>query len=511
MRTVRLVVWAYAAAFASVIPAAEPRPFSIQVVDADTQRGVPLVELTTTSQVRYITDSAGWASIDEPGLNGQKVFFSVKSHGYEFPADGFGFRGRALEVKPGGEARLEIKRVNIAERLYRVTGEGIYHDSVRLGKPTPIEQPLLNAQVTGQDSAQAVIYRGKIHWFWGDTNQVRYPLGNFRTSGAVSDLPGQGGLDPAVGVNLRYFVDPAGFSKKMCPFDPPEGVVWIDGAAVVLDESGRERLVAHFTRLKGLGEMLEHGAVVYNDERDEFERAAAFDFADLNHCPHGQSLAHREGDVDYVYFGKPFPNVRVRRTLAAVLDASQYEAFTCLPDGTAPGALQARIERGAGGRPHYRWTKRAPPLRSEDERRLIAKGAIKEAEARWQPVDTESGKRVAIHFGSVRWNPWRQRWIMIAAEQGGTSFLGETWYAEARDLTGPWTKARKLVTHDRYSFYNPVHHPFFDQEGGRVIYFEGTYAHTFSGNDEQTPRYEYNQIMYRVDLADPRLAPAHSD
>ena len=27
----------------------------------------------------------------------------------------------------------------------------------------------------------------------------------------------------------------------------------------------------------------------------------------------------------------------------------------------------------------------------------------------------------------------------------------------------------------------------------------------FSGNDEATPRYEYNQIMYKLDLADPRL------
>lgn len=487
------------------------RPFAIQVVDAETRRGVPLVELTTTSQVRYVTDSAGWAAIDEPGLSDKKAFFSVQSHGYEFPADGFGFRGRTLEVRPGGDARLEIKRVNIAERLYRVTGAGIYHDSIRLGKSAPLEQPLLNAQVTGQDSVQAALYRGKIHWFWGDTNQVRYPLGNFRTSGAVSEFPGTGGLDPSVGVNLRYFTDAAGFSKKMCPLDPPDGVVWIDGVAVVPDTNGRERLVAHFTRLKGLGEMLEHGAAVYNDDRDEFERAATFEFADLSRCPHGQSLVHRDGDVEYQYFGNPFPNVRVRRTLAAVLDPREYESFTCLADGTTAGARAKAIERDEAGQPNYRWTKLAPPLRPEEERRLIADGAIKDAEARWQPVDAGSSKPVAIHYGGVRWNPWRQRWIMIAAEQGGTSFLGETWYAEARDLTGPWPKARKLVTHDRYSFYNPVHHPFFDQEGGRVIYFEGTYTHTFSGNEQQTPRYDYNQIMYRLDLSDPRLAAAYVD
>jgi hypothetical protein len=53
-----------------------------------------------------------------------------------------------------------------------------------------------------------------------------------------------------------------------------------------------------------------------------------------------------------------------------------------------------------------------------------------------------------------------------------------------------------------------VHHPFFDQDGGRTIYFEGTYCNTFSGNPEQTARYDYNQVMYRLDLADPRLGAA---
>ena len=45
--------------------------------------------------------------------------------------------------------------------------------------------------------------------------------------------------------------------------------------------------------------------------------------------------------------------------------------------------------------------------------------------------------------------------------------------------------------------------------GGRIIYFEGTYTNTFSGNPQPTPRYEYNQMMYRLDLADERLAVTH--
>ncbi len=79
------------------------------------------------------------------------------------------------------------------------------------------EQPLLNGQVAGQDSAQSVVYRGKIYWFWGDTSRQSYPLGNFGTSGATSELPGKGGLEPSVGIDLTYFVDAEGFSRPMLP------------------------------------------------------------------------------------------------------------------------------------------------------------------------------------------------------------------------------------------------------------------------------------------------------
>ena len=43
------------------------RYFSIKVVDAATGRGVPLVELTTVDNERYLTDSAGFVAFREPG------------------------------------------------------------------------------------------------------------------------------------------------------------------------------------------------------------------------------------------------------------------------------------------------------------------------------------------------------------------------------------------------------------------------------------------------------------
>src|SRR5436190_11049649 len=159
---------------ALAISADAARPFAIEVVDDQTGRGVPLVELTTTSGVTYVTDSAGLVALDEPGVKNQQVFFHVKSHGYEAPTDGFGFRGVRLDVKPGGAAKVSIKRLNIAERLYRVTGEGIYRDSAMLGREPPTKQPLLNANVSGSDSVVNAVYRGRLYWFWGDTNRPGY-------------------------------------------------------------------------------------------------------------------------------------------------------------------------------------------------------------------------------------------------------------------------------------------------------------------------------------------------
>ena len=70
---------------------------------------------------------------------------------------------------------------------------------------------------------------------------------------------------------------------------------------------------------------------------------------------------------------------------------------------------------------------------------------------------------------------------------------------------GPWHSAVKIASHPRYSFYNPVHHAFLDAEGGRIIYFQGTYSLEFSGNPLAPARYDYNQVMYRLDLSDERL------
>lgn len=490
----------------TLVICAEPgsRPLAIEVLDEQTGRGVPLVELTTTSGVSYVTDSAGLVAFDEPGLMDRRVFFSVKSHGYEARKDGFGFAGVALDVTRGGSATIKLKRLNIAERLYRVTGQGIYRDSILLGRQPPIDRPLLNALVMGSDSVQNAVFRGRLYWFWGDTNRPAYPLGNFHTPGATSRLPADGGLDPAVGINLAYFTGPDGFAKATGKM-PGDGPTWIEGLTVLKDAEGRERLFAAYAKIRPPLSTYRRGICAWNEEKQEFEPVIDHD-PDQPLIPFGHPVVRRaeEGNDrnEHVYFGDPFPLIRVRATVDDFLKLDRYEAYTCLKSGA--NAEDAELDREEGGRLRYAW-KRGVRTVGEIEPQLIRSGKMKPDEALIQLHDRTTGKTVRAHRGSVNWNAYRRKWIAIFCEQFGTSPLGEIWYAEADFPEGPWTDCVKVVTHDKYSFYNPKQHPYFDQQDGRIVYFEGTYTQTFSGGEQRTPRYDYNQIMYRLDLADERL------
>ena len=486
----------------------DKRFFQIQVVDEATGRGVPLVELRTVNNIRYFTDSHGIVAFYEPGLMDRDVFFFVESHGYEFSKDGFGFRGMRLKTSRGGGTVIKIKRLNIAERLYRVTGQGIYRDSVLTGEAVPLANPLLNGQVMGQDSAFTCLYRGRLFWMWGDTARPSYPLGNFAMSGAVSDLPRHGGLDPAVGVDLRYYVAEDGFSRPVSPLKEP-GLVWLDGLITVKDNEGRQRMVAKYARLKSMTEILERGLVIFNDATQSFEPLVRSGVEFLPYSNSGRAFAVNVDGRKYYYFATPFPlavRMRVQAEWDDVIDANRYEVLTALAAKKSDGRHAPPLDLGSSKTP-YRWVRFADLMGGNTSAKTSVIQALKQAKQDVHLYDIESGKQVSPHNGSVYFNAYRQRWIMIFVQQfGESSFLGELWYAEADTPVGPWVYARKIVTHNKYSFYNPKHHPFFDQQGGRLIYFEGTYTFTFSGSAENaTPRYDYNQIMYRLDLDDERL------
>lgn len=468
------------------------KPFVIEVTDADTGRPVPLVELRTTNHLRYVTDNAGVIAFDEASLMGTEVFFGVTGHGYEVPKDGFGIRGVRLTPKAGETTSVKVKRLNLAERVRRVTGDGLYAESVKAGREVPFDTSGTNARVLGCDSVFMVPYGDRLFWVWGDTTQAKYPLGNFSTTAATTTVK----LDPEKGYQFDYLDDGKGFVKGAVPM-PGQGPTWVEGLVVLPGKDGKERLWCECVKVDTKMTPKARGLAVYDDAKKEFVQHTEVPLSTLI-LPTGHTFKHTDGGTEYVYFGNPFPLVRVPSTEAAFTDLSKYEAFTCLKPGSA--AAKPEIDRDEKGRAKYEWRKNAPPLSPEDEAKLIRQKVLSADEAKVQLKDAK-GAVLVMHRGSVNWNAYRKKWVMIANQIFGTeSNLGEVWYAEADSPTGPWGTAVKILTHDRKDFYNPCHHPQFDRDGGRVIYFEGTYTNTFSGNPDQTPRYEYNQILYRLDL-----------
>jgi hypothetical protein len=129
----------------------------------------------------------------------------------------------------------------------------------------------------------------------------------------------------------------------------------------------------------------------------------------------------------------------------------------------------------------------------------------------WEPLEpqlalasAQDGKPVKPHSGSIAWSAFRKRWVTVFMQSfGKPSVFGELWYAEADAPEGPWGKAVKVLSHDNYTFYNPRLHPEVTPPESPILLFEGSYTAQFANNPPKTPRYDYTQILYRLDLDDP--------
>jgi hypothetical protein len=466
---------------------AELKPFGVRAVDSVTGRGIPMVELRSVSEWRGFTDSAGWLAIDDPVFEGAAVFFHVSSPGYEFPRDGLGQVGVVLHPRVGQTAEIKLARRQKAERIARLTGEGIYAESHRLGLPAPHRYPLINSLVTGQDSAQATVLGNRVYWFWGDTNRLRYPLGHFGTAGATTPFPVA--LHDGVPVpDFSYWTDDEGFSRPVFRLGK-SGLVWMDGLCAVPDESGATRLVCHFSHRQSLAKQIGHGIATWNPTTSEFEVVRQLEPDETWRHPSGHAVKLVEGSAEYVGFGDPFVNVRVPARFEAVISPIKYEALSWInePDGSV----------------QPRWRPLAEPLTQAREQEQIKAGTCPPDRALLQVVDEQTRQVILLHRGSVSYNAFRQAWVMIANRHGGNSLLGEVHFLEAPTAIGPWTTASLIATHGGYSFYNPVHHSFLDQQDGRILFFEGTFTAMFSGKTDKIPRYEYNQMLYRLELSSP--------
>lgn len=457
--------------------------FGIHVVDDENGQGIPLAELTTVNEIRLVTDNAGWAAFAEPGLMEHEVWFTLSSPGYEKAKDGFGYAGFRVKPHAGEAVEVKMHRTNIAVRVGRLTGQGLYRDSELLGLPFPL--PNLNGGVMGQDSVQVAPYHGKLFWLWGDTNLPGYPLGHFETTSATTPLH----IDPRAGIHFDYLMetDRPDSPRKMLHLGRP-GPIWLFGLMSLREPSGEERLLAHWARHQDLAHIAEHGICQFNDAKGVFEPVATFDLSERWRFPSGNALLVGEGDQSYFLFSTPFCQVRVRATLQDILQSSSYEAYRF--DETTK---------------QWRWQKNQPPTSQDEEQKLLQSGAMAPDLTHYALEDV-SGRKVRIHGASIRPINGGKSYVLLGEQLGdrdAPSLLGEMWLALAPTPLGPWKKAVKVASHPHYTFYNPVIHE--DLEGG--LYFEGTYTKEFSGNPSATARYDYNQILYRVDLNDPRLQP----
>lgn len=458
--------------------------FRIDAIDAESQRGVPLVSFTS-SYGEQLTDSAGVLAFLEPDAMGKPLTFSVKSHGFLIPDGGV----ITLTPTAGGRATVTVQRELAGERLYRITGGGVYRDSVVLGLPVPTARPLLNGRVFGQDSVLSTLYRGQAFYVWGDTNRPDYPLGNFYSSAATSKLPDAGGLAPSVGIDLTYLTDDAGFVKQMAPIETQVSApVWLGSLTTVTAEDGGEALFASYAKVRSDLSAMRRGIVRYDDATRTFAPVVELpvDGGAVLAIDSHTSLWHSADGGVWVL--SP-PVVRAPATAAGLSTPAQWEAFTAkLQDGG--------FERDVDGGYVYAW--RAATRRTE--RAEVPAAFAIDGHAR----ELGPNRAMSLHGNDdVAWNPWRRRFVRFASETNVV--LGDLFLQEADTPMGPWVFARRIVKHQRYTFYNPRHHRFFDEEGGRRLYVEGTYT-AWLTSTEPTTRYDYNQVMYRVDLADERLA-----
>jgi len=451
--TVTVCSWSIAAALAA-------EPCRIEVREKGTNWPVPLVELRTTHNVRFVTDNAGVIACDLPELLNRETWFYVNGHGYEVPKDGFGYRGVRLTPKAGATLRVEVTRTNIAKRLGRLTGAGLFAETQKCGG----EADWTESGVFGCDSIQAATYHGRQFWLWGDTSVARYPLGVFDMTGATTAVGPWKSFEPPLRPNCQLFRDKDGHPRGVAKM-PGKGPTWLTGVAVLRDAHDKEHLVAAYSKIEGHLDVYEWGLCEWNDQTENFEQLKVIWKKDSGKkkpdVPEGHTLIVKDDSgQSLLYFGNPLPKLRCPATYEAWQDSTKWERLS------PPETLVAAADHTA----------------------------------------------VKPHTGSIAWNAYRQRYVTVFMQAfGKPSAFGELWYAEAKSPTGPWGPCVKILSHDNYTFYNPRIHTELTADKSPVLVFEGTYTAEFANKPFPTARYDYNQVLYRLDLDDPALSGARQD
>ncbi len=432
------------------------RPFRIEVREKESSWPVSLVELRTTDQVRFVTDNAGVVAFDLPDRMGRETWLTISSPGYEAAKDGFGLGGARISPRPGGSIKIELTRTSIAKRIGRLTGSGLFAESQKCG----LEFDWKDSPIVGCDSVRMVPFQRKYFWNWGDTSISRYPLGNFAMTGATTATAPFEKAEPPLRPRFDYFLTPEGAPAPMSAI-PGNGPTWLGGYSVLPDKDGREHLVALYQKIEPPLKVYEVGLCEFIAERKQFLPVKKLwsrsqGGAEPKLVPIGHTVRFVDDQKQaWLLYGDPFPKLKHLATYEHWLDSTKWLGVE------SPEYLQS----------------------------------------------VSGDEKVRPHTGSIAYSAYRKAWVTVFMQNfGKPSPFGELWYAEAKSPFGPWGKAVKVLSHENYTFYNPRLLAEFTPGGSPILLFEGTYTDQFANKPYPTARYDYNQLLYRLDLDDERLA-----
>lgn len=504
--------------------------FRILAVEVDSngiESGIPLVLFRTAGNyISLFTDSAGNAAFNEPGLMDGPLFFNVLADGYEIdpspsveiyelPYDS----GVVLNVSKYGSAKVLMRRTQMAARLYRLTGSGLYRDSVLTNASGDIPDSIISScreviddvGVLGQDTVMTGTYKGKVFWFFGDTTCQRSARQNncedygMYTVGATSCVPQSNGKCKAnEPPGLKYFSSQEGgflHVKPMAPdIAPYEQNTWIAAVMVFTNSNGEEVMYSNYMKNPGDGEnagSIQSGMAKWNDALEVFEATSSWplDIAFLNGVHTMQLLGEDVNADGYVYMSG---GLRVLATEETVIEYTSYQQYN----------LDTHM-----------W-----------EYLYAGLGRLGEGNSTTAKHVGATTRKIKLHLtsllpsswsvASVEWSEYVGMYVVL----GNGGMHGGIYLAVGPRVTGPWSKGVLVASHNTSgtSCYNQVLLPHLFRDNGRYIQFACTFTAMWSDTDNEfsdsswstclfgmndgancantVPRYEYNNLVYEVDV-----------
>ena len=424
-------------------------PFRIDVSDAESGWPVPLVQFVTLDGQMFVSDNAGVVGVDSPELYGRRVLFFVEGHGYEVAKDASGKNAVVLDVKPGGKASVKVRRTILARRLGRIGGTGLFAESRKFGEYLDKK----DQGEVGRDSVQCRPFRDKLFWLWGDTSMQDYAIGIFNTTAAYTKNPAFP-KDPRPPIYPPYeqLRDDKGRVRGVIKAQG-SGPIWVFGLIDLKDKAGNDHLGGAWSQIAGSGGAYKNGLCEWNAKDARFDvtlqlmdkEAKIFpEFFPDNNAVHWTDANGRK----WLLYGFPFPHHRIPDSYEAWRDTNTWEKVD--------------------------WNGREKVATYVDGKKFEAVG------------------------GQMMWSAVRRKWVGICMQKWN---LGALCYIEADSPFGPWTGGRQIVRHENYTFYNPIIHVECGPNSPYVL-FEATYTDAFTGNANPTPRYNYTQMLYRLDFKD---------